>query len=498
MAFSFGTKLYYSIAINFTAMSVIVLAAVSPAFAAGDAEQGQRDYDYTCRHCHGSPQPGKLGAFSDYDVTANRLTVYASDPVAITKAANEGYVIPSGNSNDDFLPGAKTNEPMRSFSGTGAKRFGTGTTPSTYAINISAYFASLFSVPSSPTIGSVTTGNNEAIVNFTAPKSDLTITSYIVTANPGAITATGTTSPIKVSGLTNGTAYTFTVAATSNAGSSKPSSASNSVTPNATVVAAAPSAPTAKVAPAIAVVPQPIAQIKATSTPTVPVVTEKQAKAVTPAAPVAPSVQAKVVVPVVPVAPPVPAITVATVKEEVTIQKTPVAKSKVEAPVATTPAVQAKASAPIEVHVPLAVPVQVVVPVPVVVAAPATVEVPAIVPAPTNVAPAVQTAPTSRHSSNKTDVPAPIMKMARAGNSSARVFFAAPADSPNISSYIVTALSDGKPTGITATGAKSPITITGLNNGSSYTFTVTAKSGASSSEASDQSNSVTPLRILGD
>ena len=58
------------------------------------------------------------------------------------------------------------------------------------------------------------------------------ITGYTVTSNPGAITGTGTASPITVTGLTNGTLYTFTVVATNANGNSLPSAASNSVRPH--------------------------------------------------------------------------------------------------------------------------------------------------------------------------------------------------------------------------------------------------------------------------
>jgi hypothetical protein len=90
-------------------------------------------------------------------------------------------------------------------------------------------------VPDAPTIGTVTAGDAQATVNFTAPASNggAAITGYTVTSNPGGITATGAGSPITVNGLTNGTAYTFTVTATNGVGTSADSAASNSVTPQA-------------------------------------------------------------------------------------------------------------------------------------------------------------------------------------------------------------------------------------------------------------------------
>ena len=87
--------------------------------------------------------------------------------------------------------------------------------------------------PDAPTIGTATAGNASASVGFTPPANNggSAITGYTATSNPGGITGTGTSSPIAVSGLTNGTGYTFTVTATNAAGTSAPSAASNSVTP---------------------------------------------------------------------------------------------------------------------------------------------------------------------------------------------------------------------------------------------------------------------------
>ena len=89
------------------------------------------------------------------------------------------------------------------------------------------------SVPGAPTGVSATAGNGSASVSFTAPASNggASITGYTVTSSPGGITATGSSSPITVSGLTNGTAYTFTVTATNSAGTGATSAVSNSVTP---------------------------------------------------------------------------------------------------------------------------------------------------------------------------------------------------------------------------------------------------------------------------
>jgi uncharacterized repeat protein (TIGR02543 family) len=75
-------------------------------------------------------------------------------------------------------------------------------------------------------------GNQQATISWSAPSTNggAQITGYTVTANPGGATCTTTTTSCSITGLTNGTAYTFEVVATNSVGSSSGAS-SSSVTP---------------------------------------------------------------------------------------------------------------------------------------------------------------------------------------------------------------------------------------------------------------------------
>jgi hypothetical protein len=88
-------------------------------------------------------------------------------------------------------------------------------------------------VPQAPTITSVTaSGSTIASINFNAGNNGgIDITQYRVTASPGNIIATGSSSPISVPGLSGGANYTFTVAAQNPIGYSLESSGSSFTMP---------------------------------------------------------------------------------------------------------------------------------------------------------------------------------------------------------------------------------------------------------------------------
>lgn len=90
--------------------------------------------------------------------------------------------------------------------------------------------------PNAPTGVSATGGDASASVAFTPPSNEggSAVSAYYAVANDGT-TATGSSSPVNVTGLTNGTSYTFQVWALNTYGPGVWSAASGSVTPVATV-----------------------------------------------------------------------------------------------------------------------------------------------------------------------------------------------------------------------------------------------------------------------
>lgn len=278
-------------------------------------------------------------------------------------------------------------------------------------------------VPGAPTSVTATAGNTEATVSFTPPVSDggSAITGYTVTSSPGNITGSGVTSPITVTGLTNGTPYTFTVTATNGIGTSSASSASNSVTP--TTGATVPGIPTAL-------------------TPT----RGNQQVSLSWTAPVSNGGSA-ITDYLVEYKLSTEPTTWTTFTDGVSTTTSTIVTgltngSSYHFRVSAINAIGTSGSTPIAVMTPAT-----------------------IAQHPTSVA-------------------------ATAGDTQATITFTPPVNNGGdvITSYTVTS----SPGNLTASGSASPLTVTGLTNGVSYTFTVTATNGVGTSSASSASNSVTP------
>ena len=349
--------------------------------------------------------------------------------------------------------------------------------------------------PGAPTIGTATAGNGVVSVSFTAPVSDggSAITGYTVTSNPGGLTGTGASSPIAVTGLTNGTAYTFTVKATNSVGTSSASSASNSVTP--ATVPGAPTIGTATAGNGVASVSftapvsdggSAITGYTVTSNPvgltgtgtTSPIavtgltngtaytftVTATNSLGTGSASSASNSVTPKLA-------------------QTITFSN-PGAQT-----FGTTPTLTATASSNLPVTFTSSTP-----------------DVATITPGGTltflkagtatinanqagNASCSAATEVSRTFTVNAVAPGAPTGLTATAGNGQASISFTPPANTGDANiSYTVTSTPGGK----TATGSASPITVTGLTNGTAYTFTMTATNTAGTSVPSSVSNSVTP------
>ena len=161
-------------------------------------------------------------------ITSYRITPYigtaAQTPVAVTAPATSKVIT--------GLTGGTT----YTFTVAAINAIGAG--PESAASN--AVTPTAPTPPGTPTAVSAAAGQEQATVNWTAPASNggSAITSYRVTPYIGAaaqtpISVTAPASSKVITGLTAGTAYTFTVAAINAIGTGPDSAASNSVTPTA-------------------------------------------------------------------------------------------------------------------------------------------------------------------------------------------------------------------------------------------------------------------------
>jgi hypothetical protein len=262
-------------------------------------------------------------------------------------------------------------------------------------------------LPGAPTIETVAAGDTIATVSFTPPASDggTSITGYTVTSSPGGFTGTGAASPITVTGLTNGTTYTFTVTATNSVGTGLPSAASNSVTPlsSQTITFSNPGTQNFGTSPTLT----------ATASSGLPVTFTSST----------------------------PGVCTVTSGGVLTFLKSGTATINAD---------QAGDGS--------------------------------YMPAPTV---------TQSFTVNAVWPGAPTTVTAAAGDTQATVSFSPPTSDggASITSYMVMS----NPEGLIGIGAASPITVTGLTNGTTYTFTVTATNSVGTGLPSAASNSVTPL-----
>jgi hypothetical protein len=143
-----------------------------------------------------------------------------------TVTSNPGNITATGSASPITITGL-ANGTAYIFTVTATNAVGTGSASSPSS------GVTPMTVPGAPTGVTANAGNGQAIVSFTAPAGNggSSITGYTVTSTPGNITATGSASPITITGLTNYTTYTFTVTAANAAGTGAASSPSNSVTP---------------------------------------------------------------------------------------------------------------------------------------------------------------------------------------------------------------------------------------------------------------------------
>ena len=208
---------------------------------------------------HGRNGPG-VGTFTNETASGWQTVLFAS-PVAVTAGTTYivGYYAPNGHysyTSAGFASAGVTNGPLTAVSnGTspnGVYSYATQSTFPASTFNSTNYWVDVefqpgsggggSGPPSAPTGVIATPASGEAGVTWTAPSNvgGGPVTGYTVTPYAGSTAgtpvsvganATGAT----VSGLTDGTAYTFKVTATNSSGTGPASSASAAVTPEATI-----------------------------------------------------------------------------------------------------------------------------------------------------------------------------------------------------------------------------------------------------------------------
>jgi hypothetical protein len=245
---------------------------VSVAFTAPASDGGSAilDYTATCGSQSATGPASPITVSGLVNGTPYTCTVVARNAVGTGPAsapsnsvtplsvpfAPTGVTATAGNAQISvaFTPGANGGSPIldytatcgpQSTTGAGSPLVVTGLTNGTpYTCTVTARNAAGSSAPSTasnsatpvtvpgaPTGVTATAGNAQVTVAFTAPASNGGSAILDYTATCGSQSATAAASPITVSGLVNGTAYTCTVTARNAVGTGPASAASNSATP---------------------------------------------------------------------------------------------------------------------------------------------------------------------------------------------------------------------------------------------------------------------------
>ena len=185
--------------------------------------------------------------------------VYFSTPVQVAPNTTyvAGYFAPNGHysmASGAFSSGGVENGPLLALangtSGNGVFAYGTASTFPSGSFNASNYYTDVLfepappptGPPSAPTGVSASPATSQALVSWTAPSNEggSAITGYTVTPYAGGAPQTpvsvgASAVSTRITGLSNGTSYTFTVAAKNSIGTGQVSSASNAVTPQDTI-----------------------------------------------------------------------------------------------------------------------------------------------------------------------------------------------------------------------------------------------------------------------
>ncbi len=192
-------------------------------------------------------------------------SVTFSSPVAVTAGttyvasyfAPQGHYSSSSHGLDDAVDNGPLHTIANSASGNGVYAYGTTSTfPSNSYQGTNYWVDVLYAVPAPGQVTGVTAGSGGATsanVSWSAPASGGPVTSYTITPYIGSVAQPATTisgtppaTEKKITGLTTGTTYTFTVRAANSNGSGLASAQSNPVTPAAAVVPAKPTDVTAR------------------------------------------------------------------------------------------------------------------------------------------------------------------------------------------------------------------------------------------------------------